>query len=101
MYIVKVPDELKVIVTPFVAVLVTEGLKALGKLFKIELGGKTAAVTGAICAALFFFADALLAKIPAEFEGVANAVLMLVVTILSAYGLHRQLVRFGGHFWND
>jgi hypothetical protein len=96
MSFVKLPDELKVILVPFVTLLVTEGLKALGSLFQIDLSGKAAAVAGAICGALFFFADALLAKIPPEFEGVANALLMLLVSILGAYGLHRQLVRFGG-----
>lgn len=96
MSLVKLPDELKAIIAPFVTLLVTEGLKALGDLFHMDLSGKAAAVAGALCGALFFFADALLAKVPPEFEGIANAVLMLLVSILGAYGLHRQLIRFGG-----
>ena len=97
MKLVVLPDELKAILVPFVTLFVTEGLKALGQLFGVDLSGKAAAVAGAICGALFFFADDLLARIPPEFEGVANAVLMLLVSILGAYGLHRQLVRFGGN----
>jgi len=97
MKLVVLPDELKAILVPFVTLFVTEGLKALGNLFGVDLSGKAAAVAGAICGALFFFADVLLARIPPEFEGVANAVLMLLVSILGAYGLHRQLVRFGGN----
>ena len=96
MRLVQLPEELKAILAGFVAVAVTEGLKALGALFGIDLSGKVAAVTAAVVSVIVFFADAFLARIPAEYEGVANAVLMLLVTILSGYGLHRQLVRFGG-----
>lgn len=95
--LVRLPDELKVIIASFITLLVTEGLKALGALFSLDLSGRVAAVTAAIVAAVVFFADALLAKIPPEFEGVANSILLLLVSILSAYGLHRQLVRLGGH----
>jgi hypothetical protein len=94
---VKLPEELKVIILPLITALVTEGLKAIGALFGVDLSGKAAAVVAAIAGALFFFADALLAKIPPEFEGVANAVLMLLVSILGAYGIHRTAVRFGGN----
>lgn len=93
---VKLPDELKLIVIPFVTMLVTEGLKVVGSWFGLDLSGKAAAVAAAICGALFFFADALLAKVPPEFEGVANAVLMLLISILGAYGLHRQALRLSG-----
>lgn len=94
--LVQLPEELKAILLPFITFLVTEGLKALGGLFGVDLSGKVSAVVAAIAGALFFFADVLLAKVPPEFEGVANALLMLLVSILSAYGLHRQFVRVGG-----
>jgi hypothetical protein len=97
MKLVQLPTELKAILAGFVAMLVTEGLKALGDVLHIDLSGKVAAVTAAIVAAIVFFLDALLAKIPPEFEGVASALLFLLVTVLSAYGIHRQLVRFGGN----
>lgn len=96
MSLVKLPEELKMILAGFVGMLVTEGLKALGNLFKVDLSGNAAAVTAALVTALVFFADALLAKIPPEFEGVANAIFMLLVSVLGAYGIHRQFVRFGG-----
>lgn len=96
MGLIQLPDELKVIIAGFVTLFVTEGLKALGNLFGVDLSGKVAAVTAAIVGVIVFFADVLLAKIPPEAEGVANAVLLLLISILGAYGLHRQLVRFGG-----
>jgi hypothetical protein len=96
MYLVQLPNELKLILTPFVAVLVTEGLKALGALFGVDLSGRAAALTAAVAGALFFFADVLLAKIPPEGEAIANGTLAFLIVILSAYGIHRQLVRFGG-----
>lgn len=96
MSLVTLPNELKLILLPIIATLVTEGLKALGALFGVDLSGRAAAVTAAIAGALFFFADALLANIPAGAEPVANALLGLLVVILTSYGIHRQLVRFGG-----
>lgn len=92
MSLVQLPEPLRVVVAGFIATLVTEGLKALGALFNIDLSGKAALVTAAVVTAVLFFIDALLAKIPPEFEGIANAILALLIAI----GLHRQLVRFGG-----
>jgi hypothetical protein len=97
MTLVKMPEDLKAILAGFIGMLVTEGLKALGDLLHIDLSGNAAAVTAAIVTAIVFFADVLLAKIPPEFEGVTNSILLLLVAILSAYGIHRQLVRFGSH----
>jgi hypothetical protein len=95
--LVTLPNDLKLILTPFVAFLVTEGLKALGALFGVDLSGRAAAVTAAVAGALFFFADSLLARIPPEGEAIANGALAFLVVILSAYGIHRTAVRFGGN----
>ena len=95
--LVQLPSELKLILTPFVAVLVTEGLKAIGALFGIDLSGRAAAVTAAVAGALFLFADNLLAQIPPAAEPFANGLLTFLIVILTAYGVHRQLVRFGGN----
>ena len=95
MKLVQLPPELVSILNGFVILFVTEGLKALGDLLGIDLSGKAAAVTAAIVGVIVFFADALLANIPADYEPVATAVLMLIVTILSAYGLHRTAKRIG------
>jgi hypothetical protein len=95
--LVTLPNDLKLILTPFVAFLVTEGLKALGALFHIDLSGHAATVTAAVAAALFLFADSLLAQIPAQFEPFAEGLLTFLVVILSAYGIHRTAVRFGGN----
>jgi hypothetical protein len=95
--LVQLPENLKLILTPFVAFLVTEGLKAVGALFKIDLSGYAAAVTAAVAGALFLYADSLLALIPPAFEPFANGLLAFLFVILSAYGIHRQLVRFGGN----
>jgi hypothetical protein len=95
--LVTLPNDLKLILTPFVAFLVTEGLKALGALFHIDLSGHAATVTAAVAAALFLFADSLLALIPAQFEPFAEGLLTFLYVILSAYGIHRTAVRFGGN----
>lgn len=97
MKLIQLPTELQAILAGAIGALVTEGLKALGNLFHIDLSGKAAAVTAAIVTALVFFANALLAKIPAEYEGLASSIFMLLVAALGAFGVHRQLVRFGGN----
>lgn len=97
MRLVQLPDELKVLVLLLVTPLVTEGLKSLGDLLHIDLSGKSAAVAAALCGALFFFADALLAHVPPQYETIANALLGLLVVILGSFGVHRTAVRFGGN----
>lgn len=97
MSLVKLPDDLKAIVLLLITPLVTEGLKSLGELLHIDLSGKAAAVAAALCGALFFFADALLANVPAQYETIANALLGLLVVILGSFGVHRTMVRFAGN----
>ena len=97
MYLVQLPNELKLIIAPFITLLVTEGLKALGALFGVDLSGRAAAVSAAVVASVFVFADMLLAKVPAGAEPLVAGALDFLVVIMSAYGIHRQLVRFGGN----
>lgn len=97
MYLVQLPNELKLIIAPFLTLLVTEGLKSLGALFGVDLSGRVAAVSAAVVSAVFVFADMLLAKVPAGAEPLVAGALDFLVVILSAYGLHRLAVRFGGN----
>lgn len=101
MKLVELPSELQAVLAGLIGSLVTEGLKALGNVFGVDLSGKAAVVTAAIVSALVFFANALLAKIPPEFEGAANAIFLLLVSLLGAFGVHRQLVRFGGRLYSQ
>ena len=87
---VPIPDDFKVILAAGVGWIVTEGLKALGALFKIDLSGKAAAVTAALVTAIVFFANELLAKIPAQYDPVVSSIFALLVAVLGAYGIHRQ-----------
>lgn len=90
MYSVAVPEDFKVILAGAIGWIVTEGLKALGKLVNVDLSGNAAAVTGALVTAFVFFSDLLLAKIPPQYDPVVSSVFALLVAILSAYGIHRQ-----------
>jgi hypothetical protein len=96
MSLVQLPNELKVILAPFIAFLVTEGLKALGALFNVDLSGRAAAVAAAVVSAVFVFADLLLANVPPSAEPYVAGALDFLVVILSAYGIHRTFVRLGG-----
>lgn len=86
--------ELQIILVGFVTFLVTEGLKALGGLFGIDLSGAGSAVTAGIVALLLTFINALLGFIPPEYHEIARAVMSFLVVLLGAFGLHRQLKRF-------
>jgi hypothetical protein len=96
--LVQLPNELKLILTPFVAFLVTEGLKAIGGLFHLDLSGYAAAATAAVAGALFLFIDNVLATVPPAAEPFVNGLLTFLYVILSAYGIHRTAVRFGGPY---
>ena len=96
MRLIQLPEPLKVLVAGFVGVLVTEGLKALGALLGRDLTGASAAIAASLTTAILLFADTLLAFILPKYEQMATLILELLVAILGGFGLHRQLVRFGG-----
>ena len=95
MNLITLPEPLRVVVAGFIAALVTEGLKALGNLFNIDLSGRAAALTALVVTAVLTYIDALLATVPPELETVVN----LIFALLIAFGVHRQLVRFGGSLY--
>ena len=78
------PNEIKALLT----YLITQGIKALLGLFNKDMEGVAAALTAVVVGAFIFFADGLLALVPAEYIDSVGAFLALVVSLLSAFGIH-------------
>ena len=93
--LIELPEPLKALLLIAVTFVVTQLLKLLGDAIKVDLSGYTAQIASAVVAAVLVVANALLAKIPLEYEPIVTAVLNLVVVLLGSWGsykLYRQLV---------
>ena len=86
--------ELQAIIIGLLTVLVTEGLKALGALVKLDLSGAAAAVTAGVVALVLTTVNALLGFVPPEYHELARGIMAFLIVVLSSFGVHRQLVRF-------
>lgn len=91
---VELPEPLKMLLLGFVTVAVTEVLKAVGPRFKVDLSGYAAQVTSAVVASVLVLVNALLGHIPSEFAPIANAILNLVVVLLTSWGAYKAFKQF-------
>jgi len=78
------PIEIKALLT----YLITQGIKALLALFGKDMAGVAAAVAAVAVGAIIFFIDGVLALVPVEYVDSVGAFLALVVSLLSAFGIH-------------
>ena len=78
------PIEIKGLLT----FLITQGAKALVGLFGKDFSGTAAAITAVVIGSILFFVDGLLALVPVEYQDSVGAVLALIVSLLSAFGVH-------------
>jgi hypothetical protein len=93
--LITLPDPLKALLLIGITFVVTELLKLLGNAIKVDLSGYVAQVASAIVASILVVVNALLVKIPLEYEPIVTAVLNLVVVLLGSWGTYkvfRQLV---------
>ena len=68
--------------------LITQGVKAFLALFGKDMSGVTAAVVAVIVGSTVFFIDGVLALVPVEYVDSVGAFLTLLVSLLSAFGIH-------------
>ena len=85
---IALPNEIKILLT----FLVTQGLKALFKLFGKDLGGLGAAIVAVVVGAIIFFIEGVVALFPEQQELIAS-VLSFVAVILGSY-------YWGGRSWS-
>lgn len=79
-----------------IAFLVTEGLKVVGGWFKADLSGVSAGIAASLTAAIVMFAESLLALVPVEYQDSVAAFFGLLVALLGAFGVHKQMKAFRG-----
>ena len=86
--------KLQALLLGFITLIVTDGLKSLGEVFKIDISGAASAVVAAIVAVVLSILNGLFGLIPPEYHEIARIVMQLLVTILGAFGAYRQLKHF-------
>lgn len=91
---VTVPFELEALLAAGVGFLVTAGIKSLSNLLNKDLSGWGSVLTGAIATTVVYFFNALLSAIPVEAAPSVSIALMLLISILSAFGIHKTVKRF-------
>ena len=87
---VEIPDPLKAMLAVFVTIAVTQILKALSDALKFDLSGYSAQVASAIVASILVLVNAALSHVPAGFEQVVNALLVL----LASWGGYKAFKQF-------
>jgi putative flippase GtrA len=83
----ELPLELQVALAGLVAMVVTEGIKAL---FQKEVPELAKVVSAGVMTVLLGFSTYLLSLVPVELRETVSAVFAVVVSLLSAFGLHRM-----------
>ncbi len=78
------PIEIKALLT----YLITQGVKSLLAMFGKDMAGMTAAISAVVIGSILFFIEGMLALVPAEYADSVSAFLALVVSLLSAFGIH-------------
>ena len=86
--------KLQELILGLITLLVTDGLKSLGALLKIDISGAASAIIAGVVALVLAFINGLFGFVPPEFHEVARVVMNLLVTILLAFGAYRQLKNF-------
>jgi len=89
-------DPIHILIAVLASFLVTEGAKVLAERRGIDLSPAAAQITASLVALVVLVVDPLLAQIPATAAPYIVSVVNLALVILSAFGLHRSAVRFGG-----
>ena len=85
------PIEIKALLT----YLITQGIKALLALFGKDIEGVAAAIAAVAVGAIVFFIDGMLALVPVEYIDSVSAFLALIVSLLSAFGIHYSYKNLG------
>ena len=91
---VTLPTELEALLAAGIGFLVTAGLKSLSQLLGKDLSGWGAALTASIVTTVIYFFNALLSVIPPEAAPSVAIALTLIISILSAFGVHKTVKGF-------
>lgn len=87
--IVELPIDLQNFLLLSLQIVVVFALTQLSKWLKADLSGYAAQVTAALFSAVMVVVNVLLSKIPLNLEGIAAALLNLIVVLIGAFGLYK------------
>ena len=93
MSLVEVPVELQSLIQIGIEVAVVFILTQLAKA-GFDFSGYKAQIVAAVFSAVMVFANALLAKVPANLEGIVGALLNLLVVVLGSFGVYKIYRQF-------
>lgn len=93
MSLVEVPVELQSLILIGIEVAVVFLLTQLAKA-GFDFSGYKAQIVAAVFSAVMVFANALLAKVPANLEGIVGALLNLLVVVLGSFGVYKIYRQF-------
>ena len=93
MSLVEVPVELQSLIQIGIEVAVVFILTQLAKA-GFDFSGYKAQIVAAVFSAVMVFANALLAKVPANLEGIVGALLHLLVVVLGSFGVYKIYRQF-------
>ena len=93
MSLVEVPVELQSLIQIGIEVAVVFILTQLAKA-GFDFSGYKAQIVAAVFSAVMVFANALLAKVPANLEGIVGALLNLLVVVLGSFGVYKLYRQF-------
>ena len=89
----QLPEQLQAVIVAFVAMLVAEGLKALGKHLKIDLSGYVASTVAAVTGLVLAIANGLFGQIPPQYANLVNVIVALLLVVLGPMAIHSYLKR--------
>ena len=92
----ELPVEVIGLLTIVVAFLVAQGVKGVLALFGVDLGGKAAAFTAVLVAALIFFIQGLIGLFPPESQQTIATVIQALALILGMFGTHKTYKGLSG-----
>lgn len=93
MNLIEVPVELQALIQVGIEIGVVFLLVQLAKL-GFDFSGYKSQIVAALVGAVMVIVQSLLAKVPANLEGIVLALLNLLVVVLGAFGVHALYKRF-------
>lgn len=93
---ITIPDALVVFIAAGVTYLVTQGVKAVARVFGRDISGKAAVVAALITQCILVFGNGLLASASPQNQQLAATVFSLIVLTLGAAGIHSTVGKLSG-----
>ena len=88
--LIQVPVELQALLKLGLEIAVVFVLTEVSKWLPFDISGYKAQIVAALFSAVMVLINGLLGLIPAQFEGVAVAILQLLVVVLGSFGLYQM-----------